>query len=182
MNTLHASTPADGRDTATMARPSSVSAQAPLDLVPLRISKILVPVDFSPHSCKALRYAMAMASQFGAEVILAHVVEQLVYPGDWLVPVLATTDFARESREKLSQRLTALTKGSEGRATHIIRVGRAWQEVVEIAREQSVDLIVIGTHGYTGLRHVLLGSVAEKVLRHAPCPVLTVRPDEREFV
>ena len=62
--------------------------------------------------------------------------------------------------------------------TPIVRFGRAWQEIIEVAREQKCDMIIMATHGYTGLRHVLLGSVAEKIVRHSPCPVLTVRPDD----
>jgi nucleotide-binding universal stress UspA family protein len=64
----------------------------------------------------------------------------------------------------------------------MVRIGSAWQEITEIARDRDIDLIIIGTHGYTGLKHLVLGSTAEKVVRHAPCPVLTVREKEHEFV
>ena len=155
------------------------SALAPLHF---HIGKILVPVDFSEHSQKALHYALAFASQFGAEVTLVHIVEQMVYPGDWMYPPLAVTDFATEKREQMIGRLRALDAGSGVKTHHLVRLGRAWQEVVEIAREQKTDLIILATHGYTGIKHVLLGSVAEKILRHAPCPVLSVRADERDFL
>ena len=79
-------------------------------------------------------------------------------------------------------KLRALDEGSGIKTHHVVRLGRAWQEVVEIAREVKSDLIILATHGYTGLKHVLLGSVAEKILRHAPCPVLSVRADERDFL
>ena len=79
-------------------------------------------------------------------------------------------------------RLRALDAGSGIKTQHIVRLGRAWQEVTEIAREQKSDLIILATHGYTGLKHVLLGSVAEKIVRHAPCPVLSVHPEERDFL
>ena len=146
------------------------------------IGRILVPVDFSEHSQKALRYALAFASQFGAEVALVHVVEQMVYPGDWMYPPLAVTDFAMEKREQVIARLRALDAGSGVKTQHVVRLGRAWQEVVEIAKEMKSDLIILATHGYTGLKHALLGSVAEKIVRHAPCPVLSVHPDERDFL
>jgi universal stress protein A len=155
------------------------SAMAPLQF---HIGKILVPVDFSEHSQKALRYALAFATQFDAEVTLVHIVEQMVYPGDWMYPPLAVTDFATEKREQMIERLSALDAGSGVKTQHIVRLGRAWQEVVEIAREQKIDMIILATHGYTGLKHVLLGSVAEKIVRHAPCPVLSVRPEERDFL
>jgi nucleotide-binding universal stress UspA family protein len=147
-----------------------------------QISRILVPVDFSEHSHKALRYALAFAAQFDAEVSLVHIVEQMVYPGDWMYPPLAVSDFATEKREQITERLRALSSGSGVKTKQIVRLGRAWQEVIEIAREQKCDLIILATHGYTGLKHVLLGSVAEKIVRHAPCPVLTVRPEERDFL
>jgi len=155
------------------------SAMAPLQF---QIGRILVPVDFSEHSQKALRYALAFATQFDAEVTLVHIVEQMVYPGDWMYPPLAVTDFAAEKREQVLDRMRALDAGSGVKTQHIVRLGRAWQEVIEIAREKKADLIILATHGYTGLKHVLLGSVAEKIVRHAPCPVLSVRPEERDFL
>ena len=161
------------------------TASAPVSaLVPMQfqIGRILVPVDFSEHSQKALRYALAFALQFGAEVTLVHIVEQMVYPGDWMYPPLAVTDFATEKREQVLERLRALDAGSEVKTKHVVRLGRAWQEVIEIAQEQKADMIILATHGYTGLKHVLLGSVAEKIVRHAPCPVLSVRPEERDFL
>jgi len=146
------------------------------------IGRILVPVDFSEHSQKALRYALAFAKQFDAEVTLVHIVEQMVYPGDWMYPPLAVTDFATEKREQVIARLRTLDAGSGVKTKHVVRLGRAWQEVIEIARETKTDLIILATHGYTGIKHVLLGSVAEKIVRHAPCPVLSVRADERDFL
>ena len=154
-------------------------AMAPMQF---QIKRILVPVDFSEHSQKALRYALAFAAQFVAEVALVHIVEQMVYPGDWMYPPLAVTDFATEKREQVLARLRALDQGSGVKTQHVVRLGRAWQEVIEIAREMKSDMIIVATHGYTGLKHVLLGSVAEKIMRHAPCPVLSVRPEERDFL
>ncbi len=155
---------------------------APLAPAAIKIRRVLVPVDFSDHSQNALRYAVAFASQFGAELILVHIVEQMVYPGDWMYPPLASSDFATEKREQILERLKQLSAGVGVKARQIVRLGRAWQEVVEIAKEQKADILIIATHGYTGLKHVLLGSVAEKIVRHAPCPVLTVRPEERDFL
>jgi universal stress protein A len=121
-------------------------------------------------------------TQFEAELTLAHVVEQIVYPGDWMYPPLALSDFATEKRDQVLDKMKSLVKDPGVNVRHIVRVGRAWQEVIELAKENKTDLIVLATHGYTGLKHVLLGSVAEKIVRHAPCPVLTVRPDERDFL
>jgi universal stress protein A len=153
-------------------------------LMPLRfkIGRILVPVDFSECAQTAVRYALGMAAQFEAEITLVHVVEQIIYPGDWMYPPLAMSDFAVEKRDEVLTKMQALVKKSDIDVKTEVRVGRAWQEVVDLAKESKTDLIVLATHGYTGLKHVLLGSVAEKILRHAPCPVLTVRPDERDFL
>jgi universal stress protein A len=148
---------------------------------PLKIARILVPVDFSVHSIKALETALSLAGTFGAEITLVHIVEQIIYPGDWMYPPIAMTDFAAEQREQISAKLKALAKRSGIKSHEVVRLGRAWQEVVEVAKERKADLIVLATHGYTGLRHVLLGSVAEKILRHAPCPVLSIRADEDDF-
>jgi universal stress protein A len=155
------------------------AALAPLQF---KIGRILVPVDFSECAQTALRYALGLAAQFEAELTLAHVVEQIVYPGDWMYPPLALSDFATEKRDQVLDRMKSLVKDPGVNVRHIVRVGRAWQEVIELAKENKTDLIVLATHGYTGLKHVLLGSVAEKIVRHAPCPVLTVRPDERDFL
>ena len=147
----------------------------------LKFERILVPVDFSEHSMKALHKALEFGRAFGAELILVHIVEQIIYPGDWSYAPLAMSDFAAERREIVAAKLKALAADSGVRATEIVRLGRAWQEIVEIAKERRADLVVVATHGYTGLRHVLMGSVAEKIVRHAPCAVLTVRADEKDF-
>jgi nucleotide-binding universal stress UspA family protein len=155
------------------------AALAPLQF---RIGNILVPVDFSECAQTAVRYALGMASQFHAEVTLVHVVEQIIYPGDWMYPPLAMSDFAAEKRDQVLEKMQALVSEPSGKVNYVVRVGRAWQEVTDLAKETKADLLVLATHGYTGLKHVLLGSVAEKIVRHAPCPVLTVRPEERDFL
>ena len=168
--------------TDTAGRKAATARPAAKKRPQFQIRKILVPVDFSEHSQKALRYALAFAAQFGAEVTLVHIVEQMVYPGDWMYPPLAVTVFSTQKRGEMIQRLRALDAQSGVKTQHVVRVGRAWQEVVEIAREQKADMIILATHGYTGLKHALLGSVAEKIVRHAPCPVLSVHPEERDFL
>ena len=155
------------------------AALAPLQF---KIGAILVPVDFSECGQTAVRYALGMASQFQATVTLVHVVEQIIYPGDWMYPPLAMSDFASEKRGEVQQKMESLVHEPRAKVNYVVRVGRAWQEVTELAKEIQADLLVIATHGYTGLKHVLLGSVAEKIVRHAPCPVLTVRPEERDFL
>jgi universal stress protein A len=151
------------------------------------LHRILVPTDFSKHSQNALRYGAAFAEKFAAEVHLLHVVQDLALfipdnvTGVPLVtpPVDQLLDAARQTLERRLQE-AALPPGIKVRLE--AREGSPFYEIIQYAKEIDVDLIVMGTHGHTGLVHVLLGSVAEKVVRKAPCPVLTVRDPEHEFV
>ena len=148
-----------------------------------RLKRILVPIDFSDCSRKALRYALPFAREFGADLILMHIVEVAYLAGEF-----GTTDFVameadlKAGAERQLQQLGQAEIGSSVAWRIEVRSGRAAPEIAVAAREIEADLIVIATHGRTGLKHVLLGSVAENVVRHAPCPVLTVRENEREFV
>jgi len=141
--------------------------------------KILCPTDFSEGSRHALRLAI---EQLGgdAHLVLVHVWQApYVYGPDAAIPgsvvietkSLAENDLARWKGE--AERLGAR------RVSTVLATGAPWHEIVELARrDPEIDLIVMGTHGYTGLKHVLLGSVAEKVVRHASCPVLAARTRE----
>jgi universal stress protein A len=158
------------------ARKKGRRAAAPepaVEATELEVTRILVPIDFSPPSRKALSHALGLARQFGAEVTLAHVMEPVIYPNDWVYPI-ALTIFV-ETRKTLLERLKALTSDPRTSARAVVRTGRAWREIVDLAKERSFDLIVIATHGYTGVKRALLGSVTEKVVQHAPCAVLTLR-------
>lgn len=166
------------------ASPREADAPA-TELAPIRfhIRRILVPVDFSEPSRKAFRYARLFAEQFGAELVLLHVVEPVLYPADFGYLPVAAEAAERERLEDLSlqlERLAAEVHGAAG-VEKVVRLGRAWKVITDFAAERSADLVVVSTHGYTGLQHALLGSVAEKIVRHAPCPVLVVREQERDF-
>ena len=152
---------------------------------PTHLTKILVPVDFSDESKKSVHYAVALARQFGASIVLLHVMEPVVYPSDvGYGPVVVQAPNNRAIK-KARARLTALGKkqvGDKILAETVVLTGSSWYEITEAAKALEIDLIVIGTHGYTGLDHALMGSTAEKVVRHAPCPVFVVRKKEHEFV
>lgn len=140
--------------------------------------RILVPLDFSEHAQKALRYATALARQFDSSLVLVHVIEPLVYPADFgytpLPANLLEQDFEREANARLEA--VAAAQAAVGfQVEHFVRIGKPYHEIALAAAEQRADLVVLTTHGYTGLTHVLLGSTAERVIRHAPCPVLVVR-------
>jgi universal stress protein A len=148
-----------------------------------QLRKILVPIDFSDCSKKALRYAVPFARQFGAALTLLNVV-QITYPTGELGPV-APPVAENEAREASQTALETLVKREVGEglpAAATVRFGQPAEEIVLAASELEVDLIIISTHGHTGLKHILLGSTAEHVVRRAPCPVLTVREHEHEFL
>ena len=152
----------------------------------IRLSRILVPVDFSEPSLKALQYAIRFAEQFGAEITLQHVVEPIVYPSEIgyaaeEIPMLSEQTLVKSAGERLVK-LAREAVRPPLRVQTVISIGSPFHEITALAKDRNVDLIIVTTHGYTGLKHVLMGSTAERVVRHAPCPVLTVREHEHEFV
>lgn len=140
------------------------------------IQTILIPVDLSEPSRKALRYAYAFAQQFGAKLILLYAVEPVATPDFAYYPLMMETDKIMATARDRLQKLCAQEKiDSSWIAKTLVRNGVAHGEITGAAKELKADLIVIATHGHTGLKHVLLGSTAERVVRHASCPVLVVR-------
>lgn len=163
-------------------RPSRVS---PRRHSPIEVRSILVPIDFSEHSRKALQYAIPFAEQFKASIDLLYVVEPTVYPADFSFGQVAFPSVEDELRQRGSQELELLIEkeiGKRVRARAVVRTGKAFNEIDQYAKDESTDLIIIATHGHSGMEHVLFGSTAEKVVRYAPCPVLVVRMGEKEFV
>ena len=148
-----------------------------------QIRRILVPVDFSENSRKAVTYATAFARQFGASLTFLHVVQVNYAYGE-----LGAIDFSaleREMRSGAQKELAALANSLRASGVEVetlLREGSPVKLIAEVARELHSDLLVISTHGYTGLKHVLMGSIAEHVVRYAPCPVLVVRQQEHDFV
>lgn len=146
-------------------------------LVPLRIKSILVPLDFSPPSKKALDYAVTFARQFKAKLTLLHVVEPVATP-DFAAsfPLMMEDDkLMAAAKNRLEDAVKAARIPRSAVEKILVRFGRSFHEIADAARTRKVDLIIISTHGYTGLKHALLGSTTERVVRHAPCPVLVVR-------
>lgn len=148
----------------------------------INLKKILVPMDFSKFSAKALRYAEELAEKFHSELHLLHAFEAVpIMSGD---SVYFPPDVAAQEEEALRKTLDELeVHASE--SVQVVRkliLGHPFVEIVKYARDNEIDLIVMGTHGRGAIAHMLLGSVAEKVVRKAPCPVLTVHDDEHEFV
>ncbi len=146
------------------------------------IKRILVATDFSDCSREAVDYALSFAERVGAEVDIVHVVERPVYFEVGVAHSLQlrhnVEQWLRELKQEAANRLEALVTEVRGRYPGVrsaLRDGTPVDEILKAARDMAADVIVIGTHGRTGLPHVLLGSVAERVVRGAECAVLTVR-------
>jgi universal stress protein A len=143
----------------------------------IQIRKILVPTDFSDSARHAVAYAVSLAEEFHAEITLLHVVEEMAvgYASD-LFPVPMNEVFIEISAYARKE-LASLAQGIEGVTVHqSLLQGKPSSEIVRVARDESFDMIVLGTHGRGVLDHALFGSTTERVVRNAPCPVLTCRP------
>jgi nucleotide-binding universal stress UspA family protein len=141
-----------------------------------RIRRILVPVDFSAHSLKALDEAVDFSQPYKAELILMFAVERGYYESPMLVPDSGALleQQAKAAEEKLEEIARSLGKrGVECRTS--VEFGVAHQAIIDAARDLDASLIVMSTHGRTGPAHVLIGSVAERVVQHAECPILLLR-------
>jgi len=153
----------------------------------IHLDRILVATDFSEFSKPAMDHGCAIAARFESELHLLHVVPD---------PAMLVPEAASFSVESMQAQTEALSKAAteelaklppggwdNGRpVVRAVRVGTAFLEIITYAKELDVDLIVIGTHGRSGLMHILMGSVAERIVRKSPCPVLTVKPEGHQFV
>ena len=150
----------------------------------IALKTVLVPTDFSDCSEAAVRYGRALAQAFGASLHLLHVVQD-PYKQAWAAEGFAApvsdmiVQWETEARKRLEESAAACAPVATTVAT---RIGSPFYDIACYAAEMNVDLIVIGTHGRGPIGHMLLGSVAERIVRKAPCPVLTVRHPQHEFV
>ena len=143
-----------------------------------RIKKILVPTDLSELSLASIDYARSLANVYGARVFLLHAVD--------VVPVVSfpTIDFTLETSlqdeaekgKAILENFASRFLGDVEQVTAVVRRGFAYEEIMRFVDEEEIDLIVMATHGRTGLPHIIMGSVAERVVRHSPVPVLTIKP------
>jgi nucleotide-binding universal stress UspA family protein len=146
---------------------------------PLHLQNIVVPLDFSEMSLASLRYAVPLARQFGAKITLLHVVQPPHYAPE--VPYPAVID--QENLSMAENTLSAIRTEKIDSDLHVdtvVQHGFVFDKILEVARKVRADLIVTTTHGYSGLKHLLMGSTAECIVRKAPCPVLVVRDPEAE--
>ena len=151
----------------------------------IALKHILVPTDFSEASYSAMKYGRALAESFGSSLHVLHVIEDPVLyapTSEGYVPYVdLQEEMEKSAREWLNKVLTDADR-ERFHARLVTKRGSPFVEIVRYAKGENVDLIVMGTHGRGPIAHMLLGSVAEKVVRKAPCPVLTVRHPEHEFV
>jgi len=146
-----------------------------------RLKRILAPIDFSECSSKALQYAVPFCAQFQASLTLLYVIE--IPYGNPEVPLIDLDQWQAEMRQNGERKLMGLSKGEGFRsiATEpIIRMGSPYREILQTAKDKEIDLIVLATHGHSGFSRFIMGSTAERVVRHASCPVLVVREHEHE--
>jgi len=150
----------------------------------VKINNILCPVDFSEFSEKAFDYACSLARRYEARLYLQHVIDPLTnYYGQ--VPSGLSQEYYKESREKSENELRKLISRAQFngfRPEFVIEVGSPAQSILQFSERESTDLIVMGTHGFKGVDRWTMGSVTEKVLRKAHCPVLAVRKPLHDFV
>ena len=164
----------------------------------MNVTKILVPIDYSAHSDRALEWGASLAEKYGAQLLLLHVIarvsedlsERPAERQDTLLPFALdnptvyrvpgapregmSVDLIQLAQNDLTD-LAIATLNERLAASPTVGVGDPAEEILRVAQGEAVDLIVMGTHGRTGLRHVLVGSVAEAMMRSAPCPVFTVK-------
>jgi nucleotide-binding universal stress UspA family protein len=150
----------------------------------IALRQILCPTDFSKYSDHALDYGVELAKQFGGTLHVQHVI-QLAYMTvayEIAPDIAASREIAeRNAREKMDAKIKELESRGVKAEPHIT-IGTPFVDIITLARDQSVDLIIIATHGWGAFKQLLLGSTAERVVRKAPCPVLTIKHPEHEFV
>jgi len=151
----------------------------------IKIKKILFPTDFSEYSNHALKYALALAENFEAKLYVLHVCEHPIAGAGIEAYHFAVPEYIvdLEQRErKVLDALAARLRDQGIDVEPVFIIGKAYTEIVKAAKSFQVDVITMATHGSKGLSHFVFGSTAEKVVRLAPCPVLTIKHPEHDFV
>jgi universal stress protein A len=140
--------------------------------------KIVCPVDFSEFTDEIIEYAVSIAKEYDAELHLLHVIPNLNYftPYESFLTPENLVAMERNIEKEIEKDFQKIIKKIPIPVTKVIRTGVTFVEIVDYIKTEKIDLVVMGTHGRSGFEHILLGSVAEKIIRRSPCPVLTVRP------
>jgi universal stress protein A len=143
--------------------------------------KIVCPVDFSEFTDGIIKYAVSLAAKYDAELHLFHVIPNLNYftPYESFLTPENIVLIEKNIEKEVEKDFEKIIKGIDVPAKKIIKTGVVFIEIIDYIKEENIDLVVMGTHGRSGIEHILIGSVAEKILRKSPCPVLTIRPKEK---
>ena len=151
----------------------------------MQVNNILVPIDFSNHSEKALAYASEIAQSYNAQLQLLHIIEETMHPAFSVTGKSSIFDLVPGIKDDSKKRIAKMLEkfvSDKVKSKVFVQGGRAANDIIKFAKENSTDLIVIATHGLTGLEHMLLGSVTEKVVRMAHCPVFTVKSFGKQLI
>jgi len=146
-------------------------------------SKILVPVDFSEYTADIITHATEIALRFDSTIHLLHVIPNMDYfaPYESFMAAENVVAVQKGIEDEVQRDLENLAKGISGTpVVKAVRMGVSFVQIVEYVRTQGIELVVMATHGRGGLEHIIIGSVAEKVVRRSPCPVLTIRPVKKQ--
>jgi nucleotide-binding universal stress UspA family protein len=144
----------------------------------MEIKSILFPTDFSEGSAEALKYAVEFANRYGAKLYVLHVIYDVAKASGWYVPHVSMDAIYKDIQEGARKELDNFGVNELGgikNVERIVQTGVPYQEIMNCAVKNKIDMIIIGTHGRTGIDRILFGSTAAQVVRNAPCPVLTVR-------
>jgi len=147
-------------------------------------SKILVPVDFSEFTDDIIKYATEIAQKFGSVIHLVHVIPNMGYfaPYESFMAAENMVTVQKGVEAEVRQNLQEVAGRISGiPVIRAVRTGVSFIEIVDYVRSEKIDLVIMATHGRGGLEHIIIGSVAEKVVRRSPCPVLTIRPAQRQL-
>ncbi|MEN8257479.1 MAG: universal stress protein [Thermodesulfobacteriota bacterium] len=144
----------------------------------ITIKTILVPIDFSDNAEHVMEYALSVAQQFKASILLCFVAQLYNDYSDFFIPQMPVVAIEEEIDKAAKERMHSFTEtfSNETKIEECVLIGNVAHEILHLAEKREVDLIVMGTHGYQGIEKILFGSVAEKVVKMAPCAVLTVKP------
>jgi nucleotide-binding universal stress UspA family protein len=145
--------------------------------------KILCPVDFSKFTEEVITYAADIAKHYGAELHVLHVIPNLTYftPYESFLTPENLVAVEKNIQDEVERDFGKILKHIDMEIKRVVKTGVAFVEIIDYAKSEGIDLIVMGTHGRSGIEHILIGNVAEKVVRKSPCPVLTIRPKGKEF-
>jgi universal stress protein A len=146
-------------------------------------SKILVPIDFSEFTDDLVKYATEIAQKFGSDIHLIHVIPNLDYftPYESFMAAENMVTVQKGVEAEVQRDIEDVArKFGDAPVTIVVRTGVSFVEIVEYVKSEHIDLVIMATHGRGGLEHIIIGSVAEKVVRKSPCPVLTIRPAKKQ--